>query len=349
MKNIKNFIKELFKFGGSLGKKTSIILSIIGVLITVTIWEYLAINSYGQTQAVVPPLSLIFKGIPILFNEHNLLSEAWYSISLNLFGYFFGILFAIPLGFLIGIYALPREMFLRLTNGLRYVPPPTITGIFAIALGYGFQMKGTFLAFTIFISLLPAVIQKIIDLQNPKNDKDYVFLQTIHTLGANNRQKLTKVYIPYVMGRLWDDICNLTAISWTYISIVELLNRTGGLGGLLMVVRRQGLMDLFFGILLIIMMFGILQDAILKEGGKLLYPYKYEKISVIRKLFRFIKKNLLKLFHICFENHDNSKRVLIEDLPIVPIQDIVTKTYVDNQNVKPDTVQKPVSSYSDLI
>ena len=302
MKRIKNFIKELFRFGGTLGKKTSIVLSIIGALITLILWHTFTINSYGVSQAIFPSPVLVFKGFPILWYEHNLLSEAWYSISLNLFGYFFGILFAIPIGFLIGIYALPREMFLRLTNGLRYVPPPTITGLFAIALGYGFGMKGTFLAFTIFISLLPAVIQKIVDLQNTKNDKDFVFLQTIHTLGANNWQKLTKVYIPYVMGRIWDDICNLTAISWTYISIVELLNRTGGLGGLLHIVRRQGQMDLFFGILLTIVIFGISQDAILKEGGKLFFPYKYEKVSIIRRCFRFIKKTLLKLYHICFES-----------------------------------------------
>jgi len=334
MKKFKNFIKELFKFGGTLGKKTSIILSIIGAFFILALWHFFTINSYGQTQAIFPSPLLVFQGFPTLWVEHNLLSEAWYSISLNLFGYFFGILFALPVGFLIGIYALPREMFLKITNGLRYVPPPSITGIFAMLLGYGFNMKGTFLAFTIFISLLPAVIQKIIDLQNPRNDKDFVFLQTIHTLGANNWQKLNKVYIPYVMGRIWDDICNLTALSWTYISIVELLNRTGGLGGLLYVVRRQGQMDLFFGILLTIAIFGIIQDSILKEGGKLFFPYKYEKVSIIRKSCKFIKKILLILYNTCFESNTKEENNLPQTNNVV-IDQVAEITFPDITNTSP--------------
>ena len=277
-------MKDLFKFGGNLGNKTNTILAIVGAVIILFIWYILTASGNIIPAKILPSPFLVFKQMGSLFIDHELISEAKYSISLNLGGYFFGILFAIPLGFILGIYALPKGLFTKYTDGLRYLPPPAIAGIFTAILGYGFGMKMIFLAFAIFISILPCIIQKINDLQNPKNDKDFVYLQTIKTLGANNYQKLTKVYIPYVMGKLWDDIVNLTSITWTYIIIVELLNREGGLGGLIYLFKRQGLIAEMYGVLFIIVFIGITQDFILKEIGKILFPYKSGK-SFILKLF----------------------------------------------------------------
>lgn len=283
-------MKEFFKFGGTLGNKTNNFLGIIGALIILVLWYLLTLSGNLIPAKILPSPILVFQQFGSLFTEYGLLTEAWYSIKLNLYGYFFGIALAVPLGFFLGIYALPKGLFVRYTDALRYLPPPSIAGIFTAILGYGFGMKATFLAFAIFVSLLPCVIQKINDLQNPKNDKDFVYLQTIKTLGANNFQKLTKVYIPYVMGRLWDDIVNLTAITWTYIIIVELLNREGGLGGLIHILRRQGLMPEMCGVLFCIVLIGIFQDFLLKQTGKVIFPYKYTEMSVFKKMSMKTKK-----------------------------------------------------------
>ena len=280
---MKKDYKELLQFGGKLSNKTNNILVILGAIVILLIWHLLTLSGNIIPDKILPSPSSVFKQFSSLVSDYNLIPEAWYSIKLNIYGYFFGIIFALPLGFILGIYALPKGMFAKYTDGLRYLPPPAITGIFTAILGYGFGMKATFLAFAIFISLLPCIIQKISDLQNPKNNKDFVYLQTIKTLGASNFQKLTKVYIPYVMGRLWDDIVNLTAITWTYIIIVELLNREGGLGGLIHVLKRQGLVPEMYGVLFCIISIGIMQDFILKNVGNLIFPYKSNSKSIFQK------------------------------------------------------------------
>jgi len=288
----KNKYKEIIKFGGTIDNKTNTVLSIIGALILVLVWHFLTI-----TGDIIPPKILtsplsVFRGFKTLYFEYDLLANVWYSVSLNLFGYLFALSAALPLGFLIGIYPLPKALFQKYTDGLRYLPPPAITGIFILIFGLGFGMKASFLAFSIFMPLLPSVIQKVNELQNPRNDKDYVYLQTIKTLGANSFQKFTKVYFPYVMGKVWDDIVNLVAVTWTYIVIIELLNKEGGVGGMIHTLRRQGLVAEYYGVLFTIVLIGITLDFILKEAGKLCFPYKYDKISIIRKLLISLGKTL---------------------------------------------------------
>ena len=281
-------MKELFKFGGHIDNKTNIILTITGGFIILLAWYLLTMSGNIIPPKILPSPIAVFKSFPNLISDptYDLLSQWWYSLKLNLFGTTIGILCAIPLGFILGIYALPRGLFEKYFGGLRYLPPPAVSGIFvAIFAGYGFDMKVGFLAFAIFISILPAVICKISDLQNPANSKDFVYLQTIKTLGANNWQKLTKVYIPYVMGKLWDDIIILTAITWTYIIIVEILNRTGGMGDLIFVLRRAGMIDGIYAVLLCIIFTGIVLVYILTVIGNIMFPYK----SASKPLFTRIK------------------------------------------------------------
>lgn len=154
-----------------------------------------------------------------------------------------------------------------------------MSGIFIAAIGIGFDMKASFLAFGIIIYILPVVSE----LQNPANDKDYVYLQTISTLGATNWQKFRYVYFPYVMQRVSTDVINLTAISYTYIVIAETLNKEGGIGALINIMSRQSRTAEVYALLFLIIAIGILQDVLLK---KLDFPSKYNKPSIKSKIMK---------------------------------------------------------------
>jgi len=106
-------------------------------------------------------------------------------------------------------------------------------GMFIIWFEIEDQMKIAFLTFGIIVYILPVVVQWIDEFGD-------VYLKTVFTLGATDWQTIRTVYIPAVMSKLVDDIRGLTAISWTYIIIAELLNRQGGIGSLIYVKARQG-------------------------------------------------------------------------------------------------------------
>ncbi|MEM8910095.1 MAG: ABC transporter permease subunit, partial [Bacteroidota bacterium] len=97
---------------------------------------------------------------------------------------------------------------------------------------------------------------------------------TTFTLGATDWQTIKTVYIPSVMSKLIDDIRVLTAISWTYIIIAELLNKEGGIGALMYTSGRQGQTEKVFAGLIVIILVGFLQDWIFGYLEKRLFPFK---------------------------------------------------------------------------
>lgn len=203
-----------------------------------------------------------------LLNEDKLIENSGKSILLNFLGYLVAIGISIPVGFALGLIPFFRGLFSKIFDAMRFIPLTAVTGIFVIWLGLGGGMKVTFLAFGIIVYLVPVVVQRIDEVQS-------VYLKTVFTLGANNWQTVKTVYFPAVISRLSDDIRVLTAISWTYITIAEMLNRSGGIGDLIWIARRQSRLDKAFAVLIVIVLIGMVQDRIFFWLDKTFFPYKY--------------------------------------------------------------------------
>ena len=154
-------------------------------------------------------------------------------------------------------------------------------------------MKVHFLAFGIFIYLLPVIVQRIDDVSS-------VYLKTVYTLGASNWQTIKSVYLPYVTSKAIDDVRVLTAISWTYIIVAEMLGNEGGIGSLIWRIgQRQGRMDKVYVLLILIILIGVCQDKIFKMLDRHFFPHKYQvkpnygeakKTSALQVMLSFVWK-----------------------------------------------------------
>ena len=231
-----------------------------------------ALADYGLHQEKVypqlpSPLSVV-KSFSELVSKDGLVANSLFSIKLNLLGYILAIVIAIPLGFILGLIPLFRGLFSKLVDSVRFIPLTAVTGIFIMWFGLGSEMKVLFLAFGILVYLIPVVVQRI-------NEVDDVHLKTVFTLGANAWQTIWTVYLPYVMSKLIDDIRVLTAISWTYITIAEMLNKGGGIGEMIWMAKRQSRIDKAFAILIVIVLIGILQDRIFYYLDRFLFKFKH--------------------------------------------------------------------------
>jgi len=278
-------IKELFKMGGSVDKLTSTIIALIGLVILLAVWYLLTMTGEIIPSKILPNPLAVIKSYGELFTDYDLAGNTWYSVQLNILGYVTAIVLALPLGFLIGMFPIARSLFSQYIDAIRFLPLTAITGIFIAWFGIGFDMKVYFLSFGILIYLLPIMVQRISELQNPSNSKDYVYLQTIQTLGATNWQKFRHVYFPYVTEKISEDIRVITAISWTYIIVAELLNKEGGIGAMIYTLGRQSRTPEVFALLFLIILIGFLQDRIFKYLDILLFPSKYNKESFLKGLF----------------------------------------------------------------
>ena len=221
-----------------------------------------------RVYPVLPSPISVLTSFSELHKNDFLVLNSLQSIKLNVLGYILAIGISIPLGFVLGLIPLFRGLFSKIFDSFRFIPLTAVTGIFVIWLGLGNEMKVSFLAFGIIVYLVPVVVQRIDEVKD-------VYLKTVFTLGATNWQTIKTVYFPAVISKLSDDIRVLTAISWTYITIAEMLNRSGGIGELIWIARRQSRIDKAFAVLIVIVLIGILQDRIFIWLDKTFFNYKY--------------------------------------------------------------------------
>lgn len=224
----------------------------------------------GKIYKILPTPLQVVQAFPKLAAEDDLGKHTLHSVWLNLKGYFWAILLSLLIGGLIGFIPLFNGLFAQPVDALRYLPISALTGLFMLWFGLGDGMKVAFLAFGILVYMIPVIVQRIREVED-------VHIHTTHTLGASNWQTMRAVYLPSVFSKFTEDLRVLTAISWTYIIIAEILNNTGGLGSLIYWLARRDKTDKVFAVLLLIIVIGILQDRLFVYLDKRLFPYKYYK------------------------------------------------------------------------
>lgn len=261
----------LFRLRGDLTPKQKVLLTTVGLVVILIIWYILTMGEEPIIQRNFFPQPLkVWYAYHELIQDKALIKNLSRSIGLNLGGYMKAILYAIPLGFAIGLVPMFRGAFQKVVDTIRFLPLTALTAMFILWYGSGVEAKINFLAFGIFIYLLPIVVQRI-------DEVDDVYLKTVHTLGANYWQTITTVYFPSVVSRLSDDIRILTAISWTYIIVVETNADDGGIGSLMYRAgQRFARVDVTFACLIVIMLFGVFQDKIFVYLDKKFFPYKHQ-------------------------------------------------------------------------
>ena len=263
----KIFGLSLFELRGELSKAQSIIIGVLGFVFLLTCWHWMTVGN-EEMQALLPTPGSVFSSFSELHYKDFLIENSWTSIWRNFNGYYKAVVYAIPVGFLIGLFPVFRALFAKYVDAIRFIPLAATTGIFIIWYGIDEEVKINFLAFGIFVYLLPIVVQRI-------DGVEKVYMQTAKTMGASRWQTIRTVFIPDVFSRVFDDIRVIVAISWTYIVIAELINNHGGLGVMLHTAARQSRIDKVFAILLTIIIIGILQDLLFKWLDRVIFPHKY--------------------------------------------------------------------------
>jgi len=260
--------KEALELRAPLSKKAKLACEVLGTALFIAVWAM--VTGMGWVNSgILPSPWKVLEAFPVLHFEDALVRNFAYSFKLNMFGYVEAVAFAIPLGFVLGLFTPARSGVERWISASRFLPLTAVVGVFVAWFGIDDWMKIQFLAFSIFIYLLPVVIQRVDEVED-------VYVQTIKTLGASKWQTIRHVFLPAVTSRVFDDIRVLAALSWTYIIVAELVNTMGGgIGQLAFIAGKTGRMDKVFAILIVIMLVGLVQDKILIWLDKSLFSYKY--------------------------------------------------------------------------
>jgi NitT/TauT family transport system permease protein len=259
---------ELFALRGKLPPKTRLVIEFVGLAVILITWWLVVTTGLVSARMLPSPVSVISSYGELVGQDH-LVRNLLFSLMLNVLGYIEAILIALPLGFLIGLQPIPRALFERYITAGRFLPLSAVVGLFILWFGMYTNMKVQFLALGIIVYLLPMVIQRV-------DEVDQIYHDTVKTLGASKWQAVTSVFIPGAYSKISDDIRVIVAISWTYIIIAEVVNRTqGGIGALCYSVSRAARPDKVFAILAVIILVGIIQDKLFLFLDRITLRHKY--------------------------------------------------------------------------
>jgi NitT/TauT family transport system permease protein len=243
------------------------LLNISGWLILLAIW-YLICALDIVNSHILPSPGKTLDAFFVMLKDYDLIGNIFFSLKINFAGYIVSIALALPVGFALGLSETGRKMFSQQIDSLRLIPITALGGIFIALSGLTIWTKINFLAFGIWVYLVPVIVQRIVEV-NP------VHLQMMKTLGATRFQTFRYVQWRSVIARLSDDIRILVGISWTYIIVAELKNVQGGLGSLIFASDRQSNIGMTYVVILIIVLIGIIQDRIFRFFDWLLFRFKY--------------------------------------------------------------------------
>jgi NitT/TauT family transport system permease protein len=244
------------------------LLQLSGWLILFAIW-WLVTNFGIINNHVLPTPQKAWHAFMEMKSDDNLVTNILFSLRINVIGYIKCIVGALVVGFAIGLSPRVRKMFSQQVNALRFVPITALMGVFIAISGLTIMTKINFLAFGIWVYLVPVVVQRI-------DEVDPTHLQMMKTLGASFWQTVRYVTWRSVMARLSDDIRILVGISWTYIIVAELAGIQGGLGSLIFLGERQSNVGKVYVVIFIIVAIGIIQDALFRLIDRLLFKFKYQ-------------------------------------------------------------------------
>lgn len=268
--------KQMWKLKGTISARQTTLISIGGLLFFLSLWEFITSMQLVPRNILPNPIR-VFKSYSVLINEHhkiygNLWDRLLYSLKLNMMGLTEAISISLVFGFLLGLFAPIRAFFGAYVNSSRFVPITATTGIIIAWFGINDNMKVQFLAIGIMVYMIPTVTARVQETLD-------VHLQTAQTLGATSWQKLLTVFFPDVLRRVSTDIITLSAISWTYINFVEIINNQGGIGAKIYEAGRQSRYEQVWALLFLLVGVAFAQDRIGRFLDRLAFPDKYKSAA----------------------------------------------------------------------
>jgi len=219
-------------------------------------WEVAAIivnNPFflPKLETVIPVLLSPFSDI---LGTGSLVDNALVSIERVVLGFALAAAVAIPLGIGMGRFAVLNDFFDTTIELLRPVPPLAWV---PLALAW-FKIGIVSIVFIIFIgAVFPILLNTVDGVRGVKN----TWIEVSTTLGASERQILSKVILPGAAPTIWTGLRIGFGISWMCVVAAEILpGPTSGLGYLIMYAYNLGQINVIIAGIIVIGLIGLVID-----------------------------------------------------------------------------------------
>lgn len=156
----------------------------------------------------------------------DLLIGAWMSVQRVMLGLFFGMLLAVPVGFLIGWYKPVRRFVDPLINFFRALPPIALIPLVIVYLGIGETAKVVILFYASFFAAVIVMYEGMMQISP-------VYIRVARTLGATDLEIFLKVMMPMTVPHMLTALRVALGVAWATLVAAELVAAQQGLGAMI--------------------------------------------------------------------------------------------------------------------
>jgi NitT/TauT family transport system permease protein len=231
---------------------TALIITSIGL--PLLLW-WLVTTLGNVDPKFLPSPAQVLEAFGRLWNTRELLKDTVASLWRVSVGFLLAVIFAIPVGVLMGSFASIRALLEPLFGLMRYMPAPAFIPLLILYQGIGEEPKITliFIGVFFFNSLMVMDTVKFV----PKD-----LIESTYILGGNRLETLTQVIFPHVLPGIIDACRINLAAAWQLVIVSELIAATEGLGRRISVAGRFLKTDEIFVGLIVIGVIGLAFDLL---------------------------------------------------------------------------------------
>ncbi len=233
-------------------------LGLLGFVILVLVWQLT--SSLKLMGGLIPAPLIVATVLVDGLTSTKLLTDLLVSSARVTVGVSIGIALAVPVGFLLGWFAVVRSTFNPMINFFRALPPIALVPLVVIYFGIGEVARILVLVYTAFFATVIIVYEGVASIEEK-------YVRAAQTLGATRAEVLRKVVLPLSIPHIFTASRVSLGIGWSTLVAAELIAAQQGLGAAIS--NASNYMDIptvYAGIILIGVA-ALVMDVVIRVAG----------------------------------------------------------------------------------
>jgi NitT/TauT family transport system permease protein len=242
-------------FGASARLGRKVVVSTVGLLLLVAVWQFLP--EWGVVdKTFVPPFSEVISAWWHLLKDGTLWHDTKASLIRALGGFAIAVAIGVPLGLLIGWYRLVAEVLNPVLELFRNTAALSLLPVFILIMGIGESSK---IAFVAYACVWPVLLNTISGVESV----DPLLVKSSRSLGFGSLRTFQKVVLPAAVPTIFTGIRLAGSFSLLVLIAAELVGANSGLGFLITYSQQNFAIPNMYAAIITISMIGIVLNQLL--------------------------------------------------------------------------------------
>ncbi len=228
-------------------------------------WCLLAYGGFVRPEFLPAPHQVAVAAVQ-LAGDGTLWTHIYASCFVIFMGFALASVLAVPLGILMGSFALVEALIEPVVDFVRYLPVSAMIPLLILWVGIDYQAR-------VAVIFIGTFFQQMILIADVSAHVPRDLLDVSYTLGAGRGQVVSRVLIPATLPGVMDTLRITMGWAWTYLVVAELVAANRGLGYMILNSMRGLFTDRIFVGIMVIGLLGLLTDQAFKYLHRWLLPW----------------------------------------------------------------------------